>query len=160
MTGSRNPERERNCPDRVVPSAPTFRRRPSAGALVLVVDDYPDTRELFTMALRERGFRVAEATDGGAALERTWALSPDLILMDLSMPGVDGTAATVVLKTDPRSKHIPVVAVTCHDLDELLRAGHRIPFDAVIRKPCLPEDVATLVARMLDEHDGPDPESL
>ena len=151
MKRLRHPETERNFPEPVPPSAPASPRRPSAGALVLVADDYPDTRELLTLALREAGFRVAEASDGRMALERAWTLAPDLILMDLSMPVLDGRAATLVLKSDPRSQHIPVVAITCHDLDELGETTRRIPFDAVVRKPCLPEDVAELVVRLLDD---------
>ena len=153
MRGPLHPERERSFPDPVPESVPVRRRRPSAGALVLVVDDYPDTRDLLTMALREAGFRVAEAADGAVALELAWALTPDLILMDVSMPRLDGCAATEALKSDPRSKHIPVIAVTCHDLAGLADIARHVPFDAVVHKPCLPEDVAALAVRVLAERE-------
>jgi CheY-like chemotaxis protein len=118
-----------------------------------VVDDYPDTRELLAIALREAGFRVAEATDGRGALERAWSLAPDLILMDVSMPGLDGCSATRVLKSDPRSKHIPVIAVTCLDPAGLADLAPQTLFDAVVHKPCLPEDVAALAARVFAERE-------
>jgi CheY-like chemotaxis protein len=70
------------------------------------------------------------------------------------MPGLDGASATLVLKSDPRSKHIPVVAITCHDLTDFSDAARQTPFDAIIHKPCLPEDVAALVIRLLRQRES------
>jgi two-component system cell cycle response regulator DivK len=122
--------------------------------LVLVVDDYADSRELLAMALREAGCAVVEAADGAAALELTWQVVPDIVLMDLSMPGLDGCGATLALKSDPRSKHVPVVAVTCHDRGEVEARIRGVPFDGVVTKPCLPEDVAALALRILHRRDS------
>ena len=72
------------------------------GPLILVVDDYEDAREMYAEYLRFSGFRVAEARNGNEALEQAFALMPDLILMDLSLPGMDGWEATRQLKADER----------------------------------------------------------
>ena len=84
--------------------------------LILVVDDYQDAREMYAEYLQFSGFRVAEARNGNEALEQAFALKPDLILMDLSLPGMDGWEATRQLKSDERTRHIPVVALTGHAL--------------------------------------------
>ena len=86
------------------------------GPLILVVDDYEDAREMYAEYLRFCGFRVAEARNGNEALEQAFALVPDLILMDLSLPGMDGWEATRQLKSDERTRNIPVVALTGHAL--------------------------------------------
>ena len=82
------------------------------GPLILVVDDYEDAREMYAEYLRFCGFRVAEARNGNEALEQAFTLMPDLILMDLSLPGMDGWEATRQLKADERTRNIPVVALT------------------------------------------------
>ena len=84
--------------------------------LILVVDDYQDAREMYAEYLQFSGFRVAEARNGNEAVEQALSLRPDLILMDLSLPGMDGWEATRVLKADERTKNIPIVALTGHAL--------------------------------------------
>src|SRR5438105_15309703 len=82
--------------------------------LVLVVDDFVDAREMYGEYLKFCGFRVAEAANGVEAIESAKKLKPDLILMDLSMPLIDGWEATKRLKNDSATKQIPVVALTGH----------------------------------------------
>jgi two-component system cell cycle response regulator DivK len=88
--------------------------------LVLVVDDFQDNREMFAEFLSLSGFRVAEASTGVEAIDRAFELIPDVILMDLSLPELDGWEATRKLKGDPRTGHIPIVALTGHALAEVL----------------------------------------
>ena len=76
-------------------------------ALVLVVEDYQDAREMYAAYLQFSGYRVAEATNGLEAIEKAIQLMPDIILMDLALPKMDGWEATKRLKSDPRTKHIP-----------------------------------------------------
>src|SRR2546430_2241223 len=91
--------------------------KPSADApLVLVVDDYQDAREMVAEYLAYTGFRVAEARNGAEAIEKAQSVSPDLILMDLSLPVMDGWEATRRLKADARTKKIPIIALTGHAL--------------------------------------------
>ena len=117
--------------------------------LILVVDDYQDAREMYAEYLQFSGFRVAEARNGNEALEQAFALKPDLILMDLSLPGMDGWEATRVLKADDRTKHIPVVALTGHALAGASEGAKKAGCDSFVTKPCLPDDLVVEVRRML-----------
>ena len=118
--------------------------------LILVVDDYQDAREMYAEYLQFSGFRVAEARNGNEAVAQAFSLRPDLILMDLSLPGMDGWEATRVLKADERTKHIPVVALTGHALAGASEGARRAGCDSFVTKPCLPDDLVIEVRRMLD----------
>jgi len=108
---------------------------------VLVVDDYNDAREMYAESLLVHGFRVAEAANGVEAVAKARALSPDAILMDLSLPGIDGWEATRQLKADAATCRIPVVAITghapAHAADRARAAGR----DRLLIKPALPDQV-------------------
>ena len=117
--------------------------------LVLVVDDMDDGREICAEYLAFRKYRVATAADGYEALAKAAELLPDIILMDLSLPGIDGWEATRRLKDDAATRHIPVVALTAHALksahDQAVAAG----CDAVVTKPILPRDLEAEIRRIL-----------
>ncbi|MFL5343918.1 MAG: response regulator [Hyalangium sp.] len=115
--------------------------------LVLVVDDYQDAREMYAEYLDFSGFRVAEATNGAEALDKAFSLLPDIILMDLSLPIIDGWEATRRLKNDERTKKIPVVALTGHALSQ--SEGVKLGCDAFVIKPCLPDTLVAEVKRVL-----------
>ena len=119
------------------------------GPLILVVDDYEDAREMYAEYLRFCGFRVAEARNGNEALEQAFSLMPNLILMDLSLPGMDGWEATRQLKADPRTARIPVVALTGHALAGASEGAKKAGCDSFVTKPCLPDDLVVEVRRML-----------
>ena len=118
--------------------------------LILVVDDYQDAREMYAEYLQFSGFRVAEARNGNEALTQAFELKPDLILMDLSLPGMDGWEATRVLKSDERTRHIPVVALTGHALAGASEGAKKAGCDSFVTKPCLPDDLVVEVRRMLN----------
>ena len=122
----------------------------SQGPLILVVDDYEDAREMYAEYLRFCGFRVAEARNGNEALEQAFALMPDLILMDLSLPGMDGWEATRQLKADERTRQIPVVALNGHALAGASEDARKAGCDSFVTKPCLPDDLVVEVRRMLN----------
>jgi two-component system cell cycle response regulator DivK len=122
----------------------------SKAPLILVVDDYQDAREMYAEYLVFSGFRVAEARNGKEALEQAFALKPDLILMDLSLPGMDGWEATRRLKADKQTRHIPIVALTGHALAGASEGARRAGCDSFVTKPCLPDDLVVVVRRMLD----------
>ena len=117
--------------------------------LVLIVDDYEDAREMYAEYLQFSGFRVAEARNGLEAMEKAFALRPAVILMDLSLPVMDGWEATRRLKKDPRTRSIPVVALTGHALDGHSREAEDAGCDAYVTKPCLPDDLVREVQRIL-----------
>ena len=117
--------------------------------LILVVDDYQDAREMYAEYLQFSGFRVAEARNGNEAVEKAFALKPDLILMDLSLPGMDGWEATRRLKADDATRGIPVVALTGHALAGASEGAKKAGCDSFVTKPCLPDDLVVEVRRML-----------
>ena len=117
---------------------------------VLVVDDYPDAREMYRAYLEYSGFEVVEAGNGVEALQRAVETEPDIILMDLSLPVMDGWEATRRLKADQRTAGIPVVALTGHALVGISDGARRAGCDAFVSKPCLPEDLVKEIRKVLD----------
>lgn len=127
-----------------------------ADALVLVVEDYQDAREMYSAYLQFSGYRVAEATNGLEAIEKTLELMPDIILMDLALPKIDGWEATKRLKSDERTKHIPIVALTGHALAGFAEGAREAGCDAFVTKPCLPDALVAEIRRMLDRTSTPE----
>lgn len=125
--------------------------------LVLVVEDYQDAREMYAAYLQFSGYEVAEATNGVEAIEKAVELMPDIILMDLALPRMDGWEATRRLKLDERTKRIPIVALTGHALAGHAEGARQAGCDSFVTKPCLPDALVAEIRRMLEEHDsGPD----
>lgn len=125
--------------------APAPRARP----LVLIVDDYEDNRELYAEYLTFVGYEVAEATNGQQALDLASSLEPDLIVMDLSLPVIDGWTATRQLKDDDRTSRIPVIALTGHALAGHSERARDAGCDSFLTKPCMPEALAEEIRRYL-----------
>jgi two-component system cell cycle response regulator DivK len=125
-----------------------------AAPLVLVVDDVAHGREIFAEYLEFRGFRVATAEDGIEAMEKAFDLRPDVILMDLSLPGIDGWEATRRLKQDERTRKIPIIALTAHALASAHDRAKEVGCDSVVTKPCIPKDLEAEVRRQLAVRDG------
>jgi len=119
-------------------------------ARVLVVEDYADAREMYSEYLQYSGYEVVEATNGMEALQRAVEDQPDIILMDLSLPVMDGWEATRRLKADARTADIPVVALTGHALAGISDGALRAGCDAFVTKPCLPEDLVKEIRKVLD----------
>jgi two-component system cell cycle response regulator DivK len=118
--------------------------------LVMLVDDYADNREAYALYLRYKGYRVAEAEDGRQALEQAFKSRPDLIVMDLSLPGLDGWEATRTLKQDRRTRDIPVIALTGHALEGQSESARAAGCDAFITKPCEPNVLEAAIRKILD----------
>jgi CheY-like chemotaxis protein len=121
----------------------------TAKELVLVVEDYQDAREMYVAYLQFSGYRVAEATNGMEAIEKTLELMPDIILMDLALPKMDGWEATRLLKADERTRDIPIVALTGHALAGHADSATRAGCDAFVTKPCLPDALVAEIERVL-----------
>ena len=125
-----------------------MKTRTSAHPLVLIVDDYPDCREMYGTYLTLQGYRVLKASDGVEALRLAVDSHPDVILMDIGLPGIDGFEVTRRLKDEQATRPIPVIAVTA------LAPPHPermkvLGFESTIMKPCLPEALATEVQRVI-----------
>ena len=113
---------------------------------VLVVDDDPDSRDLLAEYLGIEGFEVTTASDGDEALHRFEQLHPQVVLMDLALPGaVDGWEATRRIKSHPIIKDVVVIAVTAHTFPKDQQRALHVGCDAVISKPL---DVTALAWRI------------
>ena len=129
--------------DELLPRAE--RQRP----LVLIVEDQSELRQLYAEQFSISGFDVIEAGNGADAIEHTTTHVPDVVLMDLSLPVVDGWEATRRLKNDSRTAHIPVVALTAHDGSGELQRATRAGCDWFVPKPCPPDALITEVRRVI-----------
>jgi CheY-like chemotaxis protein len=117
--------------------------------VVLLVEDYDDAREMYREYLEFCGFRVETAKDGAEALAKAPAIDPDLVLMDLSLPRIDGWEATRRLKADPATAHLTVIALSAHALSVEGDRARQAGCDGFIAKPCLPSDLVAQVADYL-----------
>ena len=113
---------------------------------VLVAEDYDDARDIMSMVLQSAGFQVLEARDGIEALEAARNFRPNIIVMDMFMPNMDGLTATRALRDEPELRRIPVIAQTAQPS---VISGSRELFDAVLAKPCSPD----LLIRTITELD-------
>lgn len=115
---------------------------------ILVVEDYDDARYLLKFMLQMLGHRVVEATDGREAVECVKQDPPDLILMDLALPIMDGVTATKIIKGIDVASDVPIVCVTAHSekyRDEALQAGANL----VVRKPVDMDDLKPILSQYL-----------
>jgi CheY-like chemotaxis protein len=122
--------------------------------LVLVVDDFQDNREMYAEYLAFAGFRVIEASNGKEAVDQALEKLPDVIIMDLSLPVMDGWEATRLLKKDERTKLIPVVALTGHALAGHSKGARDAGCDSFLAKPCLPDQLVAEIRRILSLQQG------
>jgi DNA-binding response OmpR family regulator len=113
--------------------------------IVMIVDDTPGNLALLSDTLSEAGYRVLVATDGLSALEQIAYLKPDIILLDVLMPGIDGFETCIQLKSEPETAGIPVLFMTAlSELDDLLRGFGEGAVDYIV-KPIRPPEVLARV---------------
>ncbi|WP_051328411.1 response regulator [Desulfatirhabdium butyrativorans] len=125
---------------------------------ILIVEDEPQNRKLFRDVLRFKGYATIEATDGQQGVEMAKKFLPDLILMDMNLPVMDGLEATAILIHASTTRHIPIIAITAYampgDKERILAAGCR----GYISKPVHIADLVEQVARFFAEPDAGTPE--
>jgi two-component system, cell cycle response regulator DivK len=114
---------------------------------VLLVEDNEDNRIIYATALRFAGYDVIEAITGTEAVHFARTRLPDLILMDISVPELDGWEATAIIKADPGTKHIPVIAVTAHALRGDETRSREAGCDGYLAKPIAPGKLLAEVDR-------------
>ena len=116
---------------------------------VLLVDDYRDALDVWALFLQAEGFEVLTAADGHEALAHATSVVPDMVVMDIQLPGLSGLEVARELRKSPLTRHIPLIAATglshATQIDEARVAG----FDAVIVKPCDPEVLIAEMRRLL-----------
>ena len=128
---------------------PALRER-EPSPLVLLVDDHQDARDLYSGCLAQAGLRVAEAVDGEHALLKVMALVPDVVVMDLAMPVLDGWEATRKIKTNPKTAHIAVIVLTGQVTPDGLKNAEGVGADVVLVKPCTPDALLAVIDGVLD----------
>ena len=121
-----------------------------ANELILVVEDNEKNRKLVRDVLNFKGYRLAEAETGEDGVRLARELRPDLILMDIQLPGINGITALAQIREDPALRHIPVIAVTAsamtHDRQKIMASG----FDGYQSKPINVKDFLAAVRATLD----------
>lgn len=120
-----------------------MRERP----LILLVEDCDDNRDMYAAFLTRKGFDVAEAIDGQQALDQSFTLQPDLVVMDLSLPDMDGTQAIHRLRSDERTTKVPIIVVSGHvraDGDDSSQG-----WNAFLTKPCPPDELISQINKLL-----------
>ena len=122
---------------------------PTAPPLILIVDDNLDAREMYGMYLQHEGFRWTEAVNGHDAITQTLVEKPALILMDATMPRMDGWEAIRILKENPATKSIPLIMLTAHAFQEHRERAAQVGADSFLAKPVLPDQLAQEICRVL-----------
>jgi len=123
---------------------------------VLLVEDNEDNFELVRFLLERADFEVLAGHDGQEALELSRKELPDLVLMDLSLPGIDGWTAARELKDDPDTSHIPLVALTAHTLPGDRKRAMESGFDGYISKPIDVVNFGDSITKILNARPGND----
>jgi two-component system cell cycle response regulator DivK len=119
---------------------------------ILVVEDTPDNRQIMRDVLTSAGYDLIEAADGSEGLKLAGAHQPDLILMDIQLPSMDGLETTRRLKADPSLKHIPVIAVTSYALSGDETKTREAGCDGYLAKPFSPRRLLDLVKSYLPKN--------
>jgi two-component system, cell cycle response regulator DivK len=116
---------------------------------ILIVDDYPDALDVWDLYLRASGFEVLRAEDGTEALRCACEEKPDLVVMDLELPGLTGVQVARALRERAETRHIPLIASTGHSLPAKLDEARRAGFDQILIKPCDPAELVEAIRRHL-----------
>lgn len=118
---------------------------------VLLVEDNEDNRVVYATMLKHYGYRVVETANGEDVVDIAKDQKPDLVLMDISLPGIDGWTATQRLREEEETADIPVVAVTAHALPEDRAKAEAVNCDGYLTKPCEPRRLLEEVQRIIGE---------
>jgi two-component system, cell cycle response regulator DivK len=126
---------------------------------ILLVDDYSDALEIWEWYLRSQGYDVLTASNGLEAVQLAKSAHPDVIVMDLQLPGLSGCDAARELRTTQLTTNIPLIAATGFSHDRQLAEARAAGFDQIVIKPCDPDRLVTeiervLFTRRLNESDG------
>ncbi|TAJ78919.1 response regulator [bacterium] len=116
---------------------------------ILIVEDHVDSLEVLTFQLTAMGYEVIEATTGEEGIEKAQVYHPEIILMDLGLPGINGIEATQRLRNNPETAHIPVIAHTAWPEETFRSEGEKAGISDVLTKPTSPHRFKTTIEKCL-----------
>jgi CheY-like chemotaxis protein len=119
-------------------------------ARILLVDDYPDALETWGLYLRTCGFEVITAVNGNEAVDAARTRQPDVIVMDLELPGISGYEAARRIRRMAETATIPLIAATGYSHSHQLAEAQQAGFDVILVKPCDPGELVAEIERRLD----------
>ena len=122
--------------------------------LILIGEDSGDLREAYVDWFTFKGFRVESAADGHQTLLKARQLLPQAVVMDVTLPGLDGLEVARRLRGEPETRAIPLIAITGHGGDDMVARTVAAGFDCYLLKPCLPDRLLAEVRRLLDRAQG------
>ena len=126
-----------------------MKRRKRTAPRILIVEDDEDNRRIVVKVLTGEGYRTLEAANGESALATAQRAHPDLIIMDLAMPGIDGWEASRRLKADPETADIPIIALTAFAMRGDEERARQAGCDGYLSKPCRPQTIRDAVRQFL-----------
>jgi len=116
---------------------------------ILIVDDFDDTRLLLRVWLQKKGYRVVEAENGNQAVAKAESQQPDLIIMDVEMPELDGLSATRKIRTLENSEEVPIVVVSAYAADQFRDDALAAGCDAYVSTPFEPDVLEKLITKLI-----------
>ncbi len=116
---------------------------------ILIIEDHEDNREIMRVTLGAAGFEVIEAVTGDAGVAMAESERPDLILMDIQLPGIDGYEATRIIKANPALRHIPIIVVTSYALSGDEVKAKEAGCNAYLAKPFRPRELLAMVCEFV-----------
>lgn len=116
---------------------------------ILLIEDEPEFRQAVRIRLEANGYAMIEADNGLAGLEAARNQAPDLIILDVMLPKMDGFKVAQALKSDPKHKHIPLVMLTVMSQAKDLKLGKAVGADAYLTKPFQPQELLDMIACLL-----------
>lgn len=120
---------------------------------ILIVDDFDDTRLLLRTWLQKKGFRIIEAENGNQAVSQAESERPDLIIMDVEMPELDGLSATRKIRALPHAQTLPIVAVSAYGADQFRKEALAAGCNEYVSTPFEPDELENLIRALLSETD-------
>lgn len=120
------------------------------GKHILIADDYPDAIDIWAIYLRALGYEVSTAADGAEAIAKAEQLRPDVIVLDLEMPGISGFEAARRLRRHPSTHDIPLIAATGYSHHRQLSLAREAGFDRIMVKPIEPDSLVGEIEQLLD----------
>jgi len=119
---------------------------------ILIAEDFEENRIALKLILKHTGFEVIEAEDGQQAIEAVRRENPDLVLMDVTLPVIDGLQATREIRRDEKFERLPIIIVSAHDSDEIRRQATEAGGSEYISKPVEIEELKRLIEGCLTAH--------